>query len=60
MEKKYNFIKTTSKETADQLIKLGFELIAQSNGQWTFINKGTEGLKFSDLKNCAPTNMLFA
>ena len=60
MDKKYNFIRTTSKDTADQLMKLGFELLNKGNGQWTFINKGTEGVRFSDIKDCAPTNILFA
>lgn len=56
--KKKPFIKTTSEDTANQLIKLGFELVGKNGGQWTFINKGIEGLQFSDLKNCATTNIL--
>lgn len=57
-DKKKPFIKTTSEDTANQLIKLGFELINKSGGQWTFVNKGTEGLRFSDMKSCTTTNIL--
>ncbi len=32
------FIKTTDKETADKLIKLGFTLITQFNDEYIFAN----------------------
>lgn len=34
-----HFIKTTDKETANQLIKEGFELISKSGNTYTFLNK---------------------
>lgn len=43
MDKK--FIRTTDKDTAEQLIELGFKLLSQSNGAWTFINE-PKSIKF--------------
>lgn len=33
-----NFIKTTDKETRDNLLKLGFKLIQQDGKTYTFLN----------------------
>lgn len=46
-------IKTKDKESADKLVSLGFQLISQDSGIYTFINDGniqftkTEELKFT-------------
>ena len=57
--KKENFIMTTNKETAQQLIDLGFELVSKNGSQYTFLNKGTEALQFFDKKDLVTTNMLY-
>ena len=41
----YNFIKVFDQNTADKLIKLGFQLIDSSNNIYTFLN--TEKIQFS-------------
>ena len=35
---KYNFIKTSDKETKENLLKEGFKLVSQDEKVWTFIN----------------------
>lgn len=37
---KQNFIRTTDGETAEQLVKLGFQKIDESNGIYVFLNCG--------------------
>ena len=58
MDKKYNFIMTTSASTAQQLIDMGFELVSKSGSQYTFYNKGNEWKQFFDKKDIVPTNIL--
>lgn len=59
MEKKYNFLKTTFPDTADQLLKLGYELVSKSGSTYIFYNKGTEYLKFAKENKVVPTNILY-
>ena len=54
MDKK--FIVTTSADTADVLSKIGFQLVQQSDGKWTFLNNNK--LVFSNLKNISYSNIL--
>ena len=49
MNKGKNFVTTTSKETADELKKLGFKVVQEGGGKWTFMNDTT--LKFDDTIN---------
>lgn len=37
-EDKMNFIRTTDKETADKLKELGFSVLSETNGVFTFLN----------------------
>ena len=55
MENK-KFIVTTSADTADVLTKIGFKLVQQSDGKWTFLNNNK--LVFSNLKNVSYSNIL--
>lgn len=55
MENK-KFIITTSADTADVLTKIGFKLVQQSDGKWTFLNNNK--LVFSNLKNVSYSNIL--
>ena len=49
-KKKALFIRTTDKETKDQLLKEGFQLVDDKNG-WVFLNKSTSAnLNFDELK----------
>lgn len=53
-----NFIFTQDKETADKLIKLGFNLIIKTGNSYTFEN--CNKLQFSediDMKKLTQTNM---
>lgn len=43
---KYNFIRTQDNKISDVLKKLGFKMIDNKNGFYTFIND--QSLKFSD------------
>ncbi len=38
MDKKRNFVATTSKETADELKRCGFRIVQEGNGKWLFLN----------------------
>lgn len=55
--KHMKFIITTDKDSADLLLKSGFQLVNQSSSQWTFLNEGK--MLFHNLKNIAYTNKLF-
>lgn len=57
---KQNFIKTTDKETADQLILCGFQLISNTCDTYTFLNQQPKNLNFEnvDVKKCVYTNAL--
>ena len=46
---KYNFIKTSDKETKENLLKEGFKLVSQDEKVWTFIND--HSLTFEDKNN---------
>lgn len=53
------FIKVIDKKTAETLMKLGFQLVDDTNGFFTFLN--TNKIKFSDeidLKNIQYSNIL--
>lgn len=56
MDKNNNFIVTTSIETYETLIKLGFDLVCEQNGVFTFLNNSK--LSFSNLKDITYTNKL--
>jgi hypothetical protein len=60
MSQKQNFIKTTDKETAEKLMSLGFQLVSQSNGIYTFLNQAPTNFNFdeTDKKKVAYTNIL--
>lgn len=60
MKNKTNFIVTTDKETAEKLISAGFQLIADTNGKFTFENKPSENFTFSKeiLNKMVYTNIL--
>lgn len=60
MKNKSNFIVTTDKETANQLILEGFRLINEANGKFTFENKPLENLVFNkdNSKKVVYTNIL--
>lgn len=60
MSQKQNFITTTDKETADKLISVGFQLVAQGGGCYTFLNQLPNNFNFDgiDRKKMAYTNML--
>lgn len=52
-----NFILTKSKETAEALVKEGFNLISRAEGMWFFLNDNK--LTFSQNENVTYTNTLF-
>lgn len=57
MNKQDKFIKTSDKDTMQQLSDLGYKLLNYSNGYWTFINDVTIPMTFEH-KNTIYTNML--
>ena len=46
---KYNFIKTSDKETKEKLLKEGYKLVSQDEKVWTFIND--HSLTFDNTNN---------
>lgn len=44
------FIKTKDKDTADIMKKLGFNLVDETDGVWTFVNDSSKPLVFEDNK----------
>lgn len=59
MSQKQNFIKTTDKETADKLIEVGFQLMSNENGVYTFLNQvGNFNCENVDAKKMVYTNTL--
>lgn len=56
MDKKC-FICTTDKDTADQLIKEGFQLMSKSGNKYTFINKDNTH-NFENNKKCVFSDIL--
>lgn len=58
MKKKNKFIYTTSKESADKLINLGFNLLQETNGQYFFLND-VDKLIFEEVNEVAYTDKLF-
>lgn len=46
---KYNFIKTSDKETKEKLLKEGFKLVSQDGNVATFLNNHT--LSFENTNN---------
>lgn len=55
---KNNFITTTDKETADQLLKLGFQLLSSENGRYTFLNCLKYSTEQIDKNKIVYTNIL--
>lgn len=45
------FIKTRDKETAEKLKELGFKIINESGGMWTFLNDASIRFSADDNKN---------
>lgn len=60
MKNKNKFIVTQDQETADKFVLAGLRLINNSNGTYTFENKLTGNLNFSniDVKKFTYTNIL--
>ena len=48
MNNRKNFVTTTSKETADELKRCGFQIVQEGDGKWTFINNATLNFDSSD------------
>lgn len=56
---KQNFIRTTDGKTAEQLVKLGFQKIDESNGIYVFLNCGKKQFEENlDKSKIQYTNML--
>lgn len=55
-DRKEKFIITTSAESADWLIKNGFDLVQQQWDKWVFLNNGK--LVFSNLEKISFSNIL--
>lgn len=60
MSHEKNFIMTNDKDTADRLISVGFQLVSQYNGTYTFLNQLPKNFSFEevDKTKMAYTNML--
>lgn len=54
------FIKTSDKETMEQLVKIGFEMIDCSGGFWTFLNcpEKTKKMNFKEKSKIVYSKML--
>jgi hypothetical protein len=50
MEKKQNFIRTTSHETAQKLLSEGFTLVSNNGGEYVFLNNGSHRFDDGNLK----------
>ena len=57
---KYNFIKTSDKQTADQLLMCGFQLVSNACGIYTFLNQSQKNFNFEniDVKRLVYVNTL--
>lgn len=53
-----NFIKTTDKETADKLERLGFEKLAKEGDMYVFLNNSQAVFSKEDEKKMSFTNIL--
>lgn len=58
---KYNFIKTSDKDTADKLLNCGFQLVSNACGIYTFLNQSQKKINFEniDVKRIVYANTLF-
>lgn len=56
---KSNFIITTNKKSAEELIKNGLQVLSFGNNQWVFLNDENNKINFSHLENIVFTNKLF-
>ena len=56
MEKKMNFVRTTSHETAQKLLAEGFTLVSNSGSEYVFLNNGKALM--DKLKEVAYTNRI--
>ena len=54
MEKKQNFVRTTSHETAQKLLAEGFTLVSNNGSEYVFLNNGK--ILMEKLKDVAYTN----
>lgn len=57
---KYNFIKTSDKDTADKLLMCGLQLVSNAYGIYTFLNQPQTNLSFEniDVKKLVCVNTL--
>ena len=46
---KYNFIKTTDKDIADQLLLCGFQLVSHTCNMYTFLNQPPKNFNFKNI-----------
>ncbi len=59
MDKDFNFIKTTDESVRDKLLNLGFTMVDESNGCWTFLNsKSPATFDLKDSKKITLTNII--
>lgn len=57
MNKQTKFIVTRNPKTSEKLKSLGFELVADSKGTWTFINSPKK-IDFADIRDVHFTDIL--
>lgn len=58
MNKRKNFITTTSEETANELKKCGFKLVQEGGGKWMFLNDSTINFDENNSKKVVYTDIL--
>lgn len=58
MDNKNKFLYTTSKSSADQLLKQGFKLIQEANNHFFFLNESNKFV-FGSVDKVAYTDKLF-
>ena len=56
MDKKQNFVRTTSHETAQKLLAEGFTLVSNNGSEYVFLNNGK--VLMEKLKEVAYTNKI--
>lgn len=50
MDKKQNFVRTTSHETAQKLINEGFTLVSNNGSEYVFLNNGSYNFENEESK----------
>lgn len=58
MNKRKNFITTTSEETANELKKCGLKLVQEGGGKWMFLNDNTINFDENNSKKVVYTDIL--